>query len=789
MKPASIPKTATISHMHALRVLEFGRILERLAHHCETPIAAARALELRPSFDDAEVRRMLAATREAHDLIARHGPPSLGSVRDPREALNRASKMGSLGGEELFGIADAMAAMRAFAQFLKPKQTEYPLFYAQAALLPEIPRLESALFDSLEPSGEVKDGASSELRSIRQRKKTATSRILERIQSYTSGPARDLLSDPIYTVRDGRYVVPVKSENRGKVRGIVHDTSATGATVFVEPEDVLQLGNAVRELEAREREEISRILATLSGKVGAVAEELATGIEAVAGLDFALAKARLAFEQKAATPDVYDGHFIDVRQGRHPLLEAEKVVPLDLSVGKESQGVLITGPNTGGKTVALKAVGLMVAMAQSGMFVPAIHCTIGVFTQIWADIGDEQSLEQSLSTFSGHVKNIAAALTKLKPGALVLFDELGAGTDPAEGAALAKAILATMQERGAVVVASTHYGELKAFAYSQPGFINAAMEFDSKTLRPTYRLLLGAPGASQALRIAERYGIPAEVVERAKEGLSEQHLDVTRMMEELERAQLRARQAQSEADRRTAELAKLESKALQKIADAEASRKRAHEQARYAIDEGLRELRLQAADLMRELKRSPGARAAAKDELAALQSLGEELAKPFRGSEPTAPLGSPHAISKGMAVKVQGYSQPGVVLEFVKDGQALVQLGIVKMAVPIESLQPIVGKAVAAAPRRNLRFEKAQTASSEVQLIGMRAEEAERSLLGFLDEAALAGIDKVRIVHGKGEGILRKMTMEALRRHPAIANYHEADPAEGGAGVTIAVLR
>ena len=504
---------------HALRILEFNAIRERLQFHCETPLAGTAAGELVPSFDVDEVWSRLELTQEAHEAMAKHSPPALGGLGDPRNALTLASKGSVLGGSDLFRIGECLSVMRSLKSFLENRRSDLPRLYRFAEFLPEHRRLESELLDSLEADGNVKDAASPALASIRGRKKAAVQRIQERVQSYISGRSRDLLSDPIYTVRDGRYVLPLKAENRGKIRGIVHDTSASGQTIYIEPEDVLQAGNALREIEASERTEIQRLFTVWSGKVGAVADEVSGGVEASAQIDFALAKARLAYEHRATAPQRSPRpHWIDIHGGRHPLLDPAAVVPLDLRVGV-GDSVLITGPNTGGKTVAIKCVGLFVLMAQSGLFLPALDVKFSPFTQVWGDIGDEQSLQQSLSTFSGHIKNIAEALKNNLRGSLVLLDEVGAGTDPAEGAALAKSILDALSSGGAAILASTHYGELKAFAYSQNEFTNAAMEFDPKTLRPTYRVLMGAPGASQALRIAERYGIPKDVVERARESL------------------------------------------------------------------------------------------------------------------------------------------------------------------------------------------------------------------------------------------------------------------------------
>ncbi|MBI3721168.1 MAG: endonuclease MutS2, partial [Fimbriimonas ginsengisoli] len=654
-------------------------------------------------------------------------------------------------------------------------------------LLPELRSLESRLHESLEPNGEVRDAASTELASLRRRKRSAQSRLLERVQSYTSGKHREWLSDPIYTVRDGRYVVPVKAEHRSKVRGIVHDTSGTGQTLFVEPEDVLQLGNALREVEAAEAAEIERVLSELSGAVGAEAVDIATGIDASGEIDLLLAKARLGYAIKATPPERLRTPRVEIEGGRHPLLDPQTVVPLDIALGV-GDSVLITGPNTGGKTVAIKAVGLLVLMAQSGLMPPARAFRLGTFAQAWADIGDEQSISQSLSTFSGHVKNIAEALRKLQPGALVLLDEIGAGTDPAEGAALAKSILSEIHARGACALASTHYGELKAFAYETDGFTNAAMEFDAKSLMPTYHLRMGAPGASQALRIAERYGLPAPVVEGARGNLSQQHQDVARMLERLEEAQRLARQAQSEADRRAAELHKVEEIATRKLAEASEIRKTAQANAAAELESALREIRLEAAEIFEELKAQGGgqAREAARDRLRALQTAGEARTSKLRPQAKTTTEAP--AIQRGMSVKIEGYPQAGIVLDEPRGGRVPVQIGSLKVQVEIGALTP-AARPPPTAPRRNLGFERAATASTELHLREMRAEEALRILEKFLDDSLLAGLSTVRIVHGKGEGVLRKLTQDCLRRHKDVASFRDGEPGEGGHGVTVATLK
>lgn len=778
--------------MHSLEVLEFDSVLEMLSRHAETSIGAGLAKALKPDFDDEAVWRRLAETQEAFELIGDEAPPSLGSLRDQRDALKRAEKGFTLGGVEIYEIGGSLQGMRGMRRFMQARKDDLPLLWPFAEVAPEAPELESRIFASIEGSGEIRDGASPELSRLRQKVRATQGRIVERIQSYVSGKAREWLSDPIYTVRDGRYVIPLKAEHKGKVKGIVHDTSGSGQTVYVEPEDVLQLGNALREAEAAERDECERVLAELSSAIGGVARQAAAAIESLSRLDFHFACARLAYAQRGVLPKKNWGHGIQLEAARHPLLEDSKVVPVTISVGFEQKGLLITGPNTGGKTVAIKCVGLCVLMAQSGLFPPADSVKLGPFAQVWADIGDEQSLQQSLSTFSGHIKNIAEAIEKLKPGALVLFDELGAGTDPAEGAALAKAILTTLAEKGAIVLASTHYGELKAFAYNTEGFSNAAMEFDVKTLRPTYRLIMGAPGASHALKIAERYGIPRDVVQLARDSLGEAAQDVVLMMEKLEQAQRQSRIAQSDADKRMHEFKQVQETAERKLREADEIRRNVHAQASAQIESVLREIRLQAEEVFEELKKAKvddRALQQARENLKALQTVGKEAAGAFVEAE--APEDSKETLKRGARIRVEGYTQIGTLLDEPNKPQVAVQMGSLRVSVALSKVSPVSEKPSDLVKKRpqNTQLQKAMHAQREIHLRAKRAEVAMEELERFLDDAVLGGVDSVRIVHGKGEGILRGLVRNMLRKHPHVESHRVGEPGEGGEGVTIAVLK
>ncbi len=741
------------------------------------------ALSLQPSFAEQEIWEQLDQTAEAFDLLGTNPPPNINGVHDVRGPLKLASKGAMLGGNEIYQIGYAHSAIRTMREYLEKAQTKKIAFVG----LESDPKIEREILFAFESDGSIKDEASPALGELRRKKRTAQARIIERIQAYTSGPNRDLLSDPIYTVRQGRYVIPLKAEYKGRIKGIIHDTSATGSTIFLEPDDVLNAANAARQIETQEREEEKRLLTLFSRKVGNIATITIGALTELGKVDITFAKARLGAEMRAQVPIRISGHHIEVKSGRHPLLDPNSVIPTDIELGGE-QSVLITGPNTGGKTVAIKAVGLFVAMMQSGLLPPALHCRFGHFTQLWADIGDEQSIEQSLSTFSAHLKNIASALNNLKPGALILLDEIGAGTDPAEGAALAQSILLEFQSKGGTVLASTHYGELKAFAFSTEGFINASMEFDQKTLRPTYRLILGAAGASQALRIAERYGIQPHVVERAKEGLSTQQRDIAEMLQNLENAQKQARAAQSEADRKLSELKQLEAVAERKLQDAEDIRKRANERAKDAIDSELRNIRIEAEELFEQIKKGKGTVQDAREKIRAIDHKGKHLAKPF---QPKKTVESTQvAVKKGDHVSVLGFQQNGVLLEDPSGREVLVQMGIAKMKIDIRKLIPTGAKPTQATSNKHkLSLNKTMNARTEITLRHKRAEEAIQELERFIDDALLGNVPWVRIVHGKGEGVLRQVTQEFLRKHKDVKSVRDGDATEGGQGVTIATFK
>lgn len=776
---------------HALRVVEFHEVLKALVAHCETEAGAVRAEEIIPAIKREIVESQLRETGEAKSLYDRDAPPSLGLLRDVSGPVEGSGRGLTLSGETLFRILESLMTARKFRDYLVTRKESAPTLAMRAMQIPSLAPLEREIDDKIGPDGTVRDHASPELAKLRGRIATLSNRIVERMQAL-SNKLRESLSDVIVTQRSGRWCLPVRADFKGRVKGLVHDTSASGQTLYIEPEEIVNMGNQLREVEAAARFEEERILRALSDQVGKSAAAILAGLEACVALDVVFAKARLAVEWNAVEPTVRDKPELTLRQARHPLIDPEVVVPTDLEVGRSFQALLITGPNTGGKTVSMKLAGLCVAMAQSGMHVPAVEASLGVFPQLWADIGDEQSLQQSLSTFSAHLRNIQRMIAGVRTGALVLLDEIGAGTDPAEGAALAKAILMRLVKSGALVICSTHYGELKAFAYNTPGMQNAAMEFDIQSLRPTYRLKVGAPGASHALTIAERFGIPKDVLDDARSGLSEAQQDIIKMLDKLEQAQQDAERAKRESDEQAAALRRERSQLDKRLAQTEDARSKARDDVRDQLDEVRREIRDEAEKLFAALKNAQGVTKEThkiREELRVLDTLAAEYTEEVAPVEKSTPRAE--GLRVGDMVRVIGYGTPGKLLSDPANERVQVQIGLLKMTVDVgelEAIEPAKDKRKAQ-PTSRLSLERAMQISPEVHLRLKRAEDAMAELEKYLDDAVFAGLDRVRVVHGKGTGTLRKLAQEMLRKHPSVAAYRLGEEGEGGTGVTIVELK
>ena len=779
--------------MHALQVLEFDALRMQLESCCETSIGKSFARSLVPDFEPETLERLQNLTYESYQLLEKKDAPFLGDIFDFEQQLDLAARGSILEGETLFQIGLTLQKMRLLRGYLFSFSKISPYLCKIGEPLPEFKDIEHQIETSLFESGEVKDTASHELSTLRRKKISQVQKIIERVHRYLTGSSREWLSDPIYTLRDGRYVLPLKLEHRGKIKGILHDTSSSGQTLYIEPNDIVELGNRLREIESLERTEILQILQSISKNVGKHATVIQNGTHIAGKLDLLFAKARFGMEMKGTFPILIKGSHISILKGRHPLLDPQKAVPLDLKLGLDFDALLLTGPNTGGKTVAIKTLGLFVLMAQCGMMLPAEEVKLGSFSEVWADIGDEQSLEQSLSTFSGHIRNISKALKSVKPGALVLLDEIGAGTDPDEGAALAKAILLEFQTKGAKMMASTHYGELKIFASHTEGFINAAMEFNLKTLSPSYQLHIGAVGASYGLRIAERCGIENAIIKTAQSMLGKEQQNLSEVFKNLEQSQRLARQAQSQADRLAARLMEVEQRAKKQFEQAKELEQTARAKAAEALKAGLREIRVEAESIFEELRKKPSQKVIEHQRQELKESLqkGESLIESFQ-RPPQAQIPK-EQIEKGAIVQIQKFPQKGTVLELLKGDIAIVQIGNLKLKVDLEEIVSVESIKETLAPRgpktASLALEKTLHAPSEIHLRKMRVEEALEALEKFVDDALLAGLPSIRIVHGKGEGVLRSVVHDYLRKNTNVKNFREGLHSEGGSGVTIAFLK
>lgn len=797
-------------NLEALQKLEFGEIARRLSTHCQYSVAAVRALELTPSADRKIVRGRLDVTAEASDLLVQFPEMSVGGARDIRDQLEKAEKGGRLVPPELLTVMDTLRAGRELRRLflrLPDAADRYPHLLEFAEAIENFSPLETDLNRSIGPRGDVLDAASPELSQVRRAVRVAHSRLMDRLNSFVSGGRfGSALQENIITIRDGRYVVPVKAEARGLIRGIVHDTSASGHTLFIEPFDVVELNNRWREHQLAEEREIERILDDLSQKVGGHADALRRMIEAIASIDLAIAKARLAVAMQATRPRLHepDGsrqgrrddashptHLLRLDAARHPLLDPHSVVPLTVELGREFRVLLITGPNTGGKTVALKTIGLLTLMAQSGLYIPADDTSvISVFSDIYVDIGDEQSIEQSLSTFSSHMRNIIRMLRTVRSDSLVLLDEVGAGTDPQEGSALARALISSLLRRRAMVVATTHYSEVKAYAYGTPGVENASVEFDVQTLSPTYRLMVGVPGRSNALSIARRLGMPVEIVDEAQtmldpgDGRTEQLIDDIRERRDEITVQLdAARQAQEEARL-------LRRRAAQSIRDAEDLRQQAREEAIAEVQAELEEARAAIQELGRVRSLASVPRASVVEQAEKIRDAEQQLKHVQRKRAKPAPAPQvPRGIRSGDRVRLVALDQEGEVIAIDGD-EADVQLGSLKLRQPLRNLERL-GRAKRDEPgsARFVREAVAETVPIEIDIRGHRVDEIAPVLESYIQDAYLMGLPWVRIIHGKGTGALRQVVRELLRDNPAVAQHEAAGAKEGGDGATIARLR
>lgn len=781
-----------------LQTLEYHKIIDRLASHAETSLGSKLAGELLPSSDLTEVKRRLQATNEAVHVERLKGSVPFGGIRDISSSIHRARIGGMLNPGELLNISTTIFGSRRLKRFIVSVHEEFPVpfLFDMAELLTEPKALEDKINSCIDDNAVVMDSASPELGRIRSELRTSEARVRERLESMIrNSSVQKMLQDSLVTIRGDRFVIPVKQEYRSHFGGMIHDQSASGATLFIEPEAIVTLNNKIRELKLKEEAEVEKILRILTASVADLAEELTSDLGVLSQFDFIFAKAGLARELKATMPMMNDRGFIRIRKGRHPLIAKEVVVPLDLELGNNYNSIIVTGPNTGGKTVSLKTVGLLSLMAMSGMFVPAEEeSQLCVFDGIFADIGDEQSIEQNLSTFSSHMTNIISILRDMTPKSLVLFDELGAGTDPAEGSALAISLIEYIHRMGCRMIATTHYSELKAYAFARDGVINASMEFDVATLSPTYRLLLGVPGRSNAFAIAERLGLPKSIIDRAKGEVSEDDMRVESMIASLEENRLTA-----EAERKSAEEMKREVEQMRKELEEQRVKfegqrdkllQKAEEDAAAAVAKARRE----ADEIINELRQLAKEEAGhVKDHKLIDAKRRLDLAAPELREKRSVPKANrPVDIEAGDEVRVLHLGQKGHVVEITSDTEVLVQLGIMKIKVEKSGLELVTSvpkqrkQVVPAASVKRTRDDNIRT---ELDMRGMNVEEGLVEADRFLDECIMANLGQVYLIHGKGTGVLRTGIQDFLRRHKFVKSFRLGAYNEGGAGVTVVELK
>ncbi len=778
----------------ALRTLEFDKIKELLSAYALTSLGQARCQALLPASRLQDVERMQSETEEALVVLTYRGDHPLIPFKDMSAQISMAEKGATLSPRALLDIAEGMRAANAARKALAEDELERsPRTSALAARLVPHRSLEKEITNAVISDEEIADAASVQLADIRRHIRLCNDRVRDRLQSMVHSPAyAKYLQDAIITVRSGRYVLPVRQEYRQMVPGLVHDQSSSGATLYIEPMAVVEAGNELKEWEIKERVEIDRILSRFSGQVAEVSADLLENLDILTELDFRFAKGAFARELSAARPKLNERGFIRFVQVRHPLIPRETVVPCDLHLGEDFTTLIITGPNTGGKTVTLKTVGLITLMALSGLHVPGrLGTEVAVFDNVFADIGDEQSIEQSLSTFSSHMTNIVAILQEADSRDLVLFDELGAGTDPTEGAALAQAILEQMRTRQIRTMATTHYSELKAYALSTGGVQNASVEFDVATLSPTYRLFIGIPGKSNAFEISKRLGLPERLIQTAQKLLSHEALqfeDIIANAEAHRQAAEKERQLAEAAQEEIQQLRREAEKKYQEIAqERQMARQKARDEAKRILEKAKRE----SAAVLDELKALKTSDPAAVNRLRRrMRDAEDDLTDSFPGLEPEEAL-QPENLKTGMQVLLGVNNAPATLLSLPDaKNEVQVQAGAVKMRVSLDQLKPapqqaqkkqtVVRSATGAAQR---------SVQMECDVRGMALDEAIQTVDNYLDNAVLAGLHEVYIIHGKGTGTLRSGLRSHLARHPLLSGQRAGRYGEGEAGVTVVTLK
>jgi len=789
----------------SFRVLEFDKIIEILKTKASSSLGIHKIENLEPSSDFEEVQYRLQETTEAQSILIKRGHVNLGGIHDVLDKVKRAEIGASLDPGSLLMVADTLRAARVLSNSLSGDGEEedfnYPIIQSLATSLYIHREIEDAVYNAIVSEIEIADSASHTLRDIRRKIVQKNQSIRSKLNTIISSATyQKYLQDSIISMRGDRFVVPVKAEYRSVVAGIVHDQSSSGATLFIEPMSIVEMNNELRKLKLDEQEEIERILAELSKMIGEIAREIISNQEILEKIDFIFAKGKLSLEMKGIDPKLNKEKSFVIKNGRHPLLDPKKVVANTIYLGDEFHTLVITGPNTGGKTVTIKTVGLFALMTQSGLHIPAdFGSSMCVYDNIFADIGDEQSIEQSLSTFSSHMTRIVSILDKVTEDSLVIFDELGAGTDPVEGAALAIAILEDVRMAGAKCIATTHYSELKNYALTKKGVENAAVEFDVETLSPTYRLLIGVPGKSNAFEISKKLGLSEFVINRAKEFINTENIELEDLLQNVEKNRIKAEEDRAEAEKLKTEIQMIRDAEAEKLEKLTNQKEKMMERARSEAFSITRQAKEEVDEIIKRLRELEQERAS-KEKNRQIEQLRKELTDSMGSLQPTVKsMIVPKVASKeiknlkaGEDVKVITLNQEGTVVSADdKKKEAVVQIGIMKMTLPYKSLQKIKNQQQATVTKKTRSVIKAKSGrvKGEVDLRGMNLEEATLELEKYLDDATVAGLEQVTVIHGVGTGVLKTGLQDVLKKNKHVKKKRPGGYGEGGVGVTIVTLK
>lgn len=773
-----------------LQVLEFDKILALLKEETSTSIGSELVEQVKPLTTLEDVKVLQEETDEAVRILQLNQTIPLAHVENISDYIQR-SKIGSLlSTEACLQVAQIIYVSRQIKTFIEQLTENEPLPHLQAIVseIVSLRHLEQEIKDKIDDHGDVNDHASPALRSIRSSIRTYETRVREKLQQITRTKSK-MLSDTIVTIRNNRYVLPVKHEYRSAIGGIVHDQSASGQTLFMEPKEVIPLNNALQQQFVNEKNEIEKILRELTKKIAEHAAELTLNMDKIALIDLIHSRAKLSQKMNAVKPNLNELGIIDMKQARHPLIPTDEVIANDITLGEEFQAIVITGPNTGGKTVTLKTIGLLTLMAQAGLQIPAIDgCRLAVFPKVFADIGDEQSIEQNLSTFSSHMVNIVEIMTHVDEQTLVLFDEIGAGTDPQEGAALAMSLLDEVIDKKARVVATTHYPELKAYGYNREFVMNASVEFDVETLRPTYRLMMGVPGRSNAFEISARLGLQSEIIERAKSYLGVDSKNVENMISALEQSRKQAEIKLEEADKILKESEKLHKELREKLQQFEQRREQLYREAEEKAENALQQAREEAELIVQEIREMRDQTNWKEHEWIEARKLLEEARPELLKQKEVDEQEIEHTFEVGDEIKHKSLQQTGEIIEKKNENEYIIQLGLMRVTAKKKDLQ-YIGKAkkVEMEPVTQVVTSSAPV-KTEIDLRGKRYEEAMHELEEYIDRAILEGYTRVTIIHGKGTGALRQGVKKFIEQSPYIKSSRYGREGEGGSGVTIVEL-